>query len=174
MLRADILIYFKKCPKATYKKINCVKLRKCLKSSCCIGWCWCVGSIQYPPVSSLEMLERRTWVVAGRYFAGYYSGGLGTLPSPGSGGREGRRDILKSLPACQGFSFTCGQTQYSGGREGWWGMFEARRSCLVRVELVASRSEAEFHISRFSRLCEKNKKISPIGGYLLEIMREIT
>ena len=116
MLRADILIYFKKCPKATYKKINCVKLRKCLKSSCCIGWCWCVGSIQYPPVSSLEMLERRTWVVAGRYFAGYYSGGLGTLPSPATGGREGRRDILKSLPACQGFSFTSRQTQYSGER----------------------------------------------------------
>ena len=55
-------------------------------------------------------------MVAGRYFAGYYSGGLGTLPSPATGGREGRRDILKSLPACQGFSFTSRQTQYSGER----------------------------------------------------------
>lgn len=116
-------------------------------------------------------------MVAGRYFAGYYSGGLRTLPSPATGGREGRGE--RCLNHCQpgrasaspadrpspavGERITMGDV---GSQE--------KRSCLVRAELVASRSEAEFYIWSFSRLCKKNKKISPIGGYLLEIMREIT
>ena len=91
---------------------------------------------------------------------------------PLGGGRAGETSLNHCQPARA--SASPPDRPSTAEKEGWWGMFEARRSCLVRVELVASRSEAEFHISRFSRLCEKNKKISPIGGYLLEIMREIT